>query len=77
MNTYYNIKSPIESNKGLRKIVEAYLNDDSKKSFYSRSVTYGEQNNKFDDKEFGKFQDKINCMEFDRIRALDEKMIKI
>lgn len=68
MNIYDKIKNPIYSDKGLRKIVDAYL-DDSERSFYSRAVSYGEKNNRFNEEEFNKFKRMIDNKELDNIRA--------
>ena len=75
MNIYYNIKNPIESNKVLGKIVDAYLSNENI-PFYGRVVQYGEEKSKFDQKEFSEFKEKIDCLEFDRIRKLKEKEVK-
>ena len=76
MNIYYNIQSPIQSDKTLRKIVDAYLSKNVTESFYSRAVTYGVKDSEFDTKEFSIFRRKINTLELDRIRKLDERKVK-
>jgi len=77
MNIYYNIKSPIESDKNVRKIVDAYLKSkENGESLYGSAVSYGEQDSKFNEKEFSIFRRKIENLELKRIRRLDEKDVK-